>query len=89
MNEPNPYSPCPYVCNNKSSSGWCSTTVCINPMYNGHNKTIVVDKQEIVRCMDCDNKECWGRAGNVVCGIDGNPHSPDWFCAYGERKKGR
>ena len=40
---------------------------------------------EVVRCKDCDNKECWGRAGNVVCGIDGTPHRPDWFCADGER----
>ena len=39
---------------------------------------------EIVRCKDCDNKECWGRAGDVVCGIDGTPHRPDWFCADGE-----
>lgn len=45
-----------------------------------------VDCPEIVRCKDCDNKECWGRAGNVVCGIDGTPHRPDWFCADGERK---
>ena len=37
--------------------------------------------EEIVRCKDCDNKECWGRAGDVVCGIDGTPHRPDWFCA--------
>lgn len=42
----------------------------------------------LVRCKDCDNKECWGRAGNVVCGIDGTPHRPDWFCADGERKDG-
>lgn len=41
---------------------------------------------EIIRCKDCDNKECWGRTGSVVCGIDGTPHRPDWFCADGERK---
>ena len=44
--------------------------------------------KEIVRCKDCDNKECWGRAGDVVCGIDGTPHRPNWFCADGERKDG-
>lgn len=43
------------------------------------------EQPEIVRCKDCDNKECWGRAGDVVCGIDGTPHRPDWFCADGER----
>ena len=42
--------------------------------------------KKIVRCNDCENKECWGRAGDVVCGIDGTPHRPDWFCADGERK---
>ncbi len=41
---------------------------------------------ELVRCKDCDNKECWGRAGDVICGIDGTPHRPDWFCADGQRK---
>ena len=45
-----------------------------------------VDYITIVRCKDCDNKECWGRGGDVVCGIDGTPHRPDWFCADGERR---
>ena len=45
-----------------------------------------VDAVLVVRCKDCDNKECWGRGGDVVCGIDGTPHRPDWFCADGERK---
>ena len=45
-----------------------------------------VDGVAIVRCKDCDNKECWGRSGDVVCGIDGNPHRPDWFCADGVKK---
>ena len=46
-----------------------------------------VDMVEVVRCKDCDNKECWGRAGNVVCGIDGTPHRPDWFCADGVKRE--
>lgn len=45
----------------------------------------VFETKELVRCKDCDNKECWGRAGDVVCGIDGTPHRPDWYCADGER----
>lgn len=44
------------------------------------------DAIPVVRCNDCENKECWGRAGDVVCGIDGTPHRPDWFCADGERR---
>ena len=35
MNERNPFKPCPYECNNKSESGWCNTTTCINQKYNG------------------------------------------------------
>ena len=50
--------------------------------------TITYEMNELVRCKDCDNKECWGRAGDVVCGIDGTPHRPDWFCADGEREEG-
>lgn len=49
--------------------------------------TITYEMDELVRCKDCDNKECWGRAGNVVCGIDGTPHRPDWFCADGKCKE--
>ena len=51
----------------------------------GNDSTIV---GELVRCKDCDNKECWGRAGDVVCGIDGTPHRPDWFCADGVKNEG-
>lgn len=54
---------------------------------NGYRKGYEKRDNEIVRCKDCDNKECWGRAGDVVCGIDGTPHRPDWFCAYGVRKE--
>ena len=42
---------------------------------------------EVVRCKDCDNQECLRRAGDVVCGIDGTPHRPDWFCADGVRQE--
>ena len=45
------------------------------------------DAVPVVRCKYCDNKECCGRAGDVVCGIDGAPHRPDWFCADGKRKE--
>ena len=40
----------------------------------------------VVRCQDCVNKKCWVRTGDVVCGIDGTPHRPDWYCAYGVKK---
>lgn len=41
--------------------------------------------EEIVRCEDCANRECEGRAGTIVCGITGESHSRLWFCADGER----
>lgn len=50
---------------------------------------IQMDVLPLVLCKDCDHKECWGRGGDVVCGIDGTPHRPDWFCADGEQKEGR
>ena len=42
--------------------------------------------EELVRCKDCINKECFGRDGKIVCDLDGFLHDPDWFCADGERK---
>lgn len=49
---------------------------------------LIVDNQPegVVRCKDCDNRECDGRAGTIVCGITGDSHSRLWFCADGERK---
>jgi len=49
---------------------------------------ILKEHPQIVQCKDCSNKKCWERTGDVVCGIDGNSHEPDWFCAYGKRKEG-
>lgn len=54
----------------------------LNRFVNGFSR----DAVPVVRCKDCENKECWGRAGDVVCGIDGTPHRPDWFCADGIAK---
>ena len=45
--------------------------------------------ERVVRCKDCDNRECDGRAGTIVCGITGESHDRLWFCADGERKEGR
>ena len=62
------------------------TKAFILAMVKTRSITPTVDAVPVVRCKDCDNKECWGRGGDVVCGIDGTPHRPDWFCADGERK---
>jgi hypothetical protein len=43
--------------------------------------------QELVRCKGCRNKECMGRGGQIVCGITGEQHAPDWYCGDGEREE--
>lgn len=43
---------------------------------------------ELIRCKDCDNQECEGYNGYIVCGITGESHPPTWFCADGEPKEG-
>ena len=45
-------------------------------------------KVDVVRCKDCNNRECDGRAGTIVCGITGFSHSRLWYCADGERRDG-
>lgn len=86
------------ILNNNGYGGWCETIRKAVAMLNEQeakeqlsdavHETAKQFRQTIVRCKDCDNKECWGRAGDVVCGIDGTPHRPDWFCADGERREG-
>ena len=48
---------------------------------------VVSGRLNVVRCKDCGNRECDGRAGTVVCGITGESHSRLWFCADGERRE--
>ena len=40
---------------------------------------------ELVRCKDCKYRRKIPVMGNIVC-VDNSVHSPDWFCADGERK---
>lgn len=66
VNVINSYGPCPYVCNNKSQSGWCATTACINSEYNGNGRTIVLGGVEYCAVKKCPN--C-GRlfTENMIC----------------------
>lgn len=48
--------------------------------------TPTIDAVPVVRCGECELRECEGRSGTIVCGKDGNSHKPDWFCADGERR---
>ena len=40
------YGPCLKVCENKTEYGYCRTTACINPKYNGRG-TFVSNRTEI------------------------------------------
>ena len=37
---------CPYVCSNRNEIGYCKTTACINPKYNGIQTYYVSDHTE-------------------------------------------
>ena len=39
----------------------------------------------VVRCMDCKYRRGITVMGNIVC-VDNSLHSPEWYCADGERK---
>ena len=42
---------------------------------------------EIVRYKDCKYVECEGVEGFLVCDMSGFSHSPDFYCADGERRE--
>lgn len=44
-------------------------------------------RQTIVRCKDCKYVECEGVEGFLVCDLSGFSHSPEFFCADGDRKE--
>lgn len=39
------YGPCQYVCDNKSPSGYCNSTACTNPKYNGSGTVVIFSKE--------------------------------------------
>ena len=47
---------------------------------------LLKERQQIVRCKDCKYVECEGVEGFLVCDLSGFSHSPEFFCADGERK---
>ena len=52
---------------------------------NGKKDGCELCMRPLVVCKDCDNRECDGKAGTVVCGITGESHSRLWFCGDGEK----
>lgn len=74
MNKRNVYAPCPYECNNKSSSGWCATTVCINPEYN--NGTITI------------NNSYLSKENNWTLVIEKLPVEDGWYLVYAPDYRG-
>ena len=54
-------SPCPYVCDNKSPlSGYCNSTACINPQFNGSGTYV------LKMCEYC-NKATYMKEEETVC----------------------
>ena len=39
-------STCPYICRNKTSYGYCQTTVCINHKYNGSGAYLITGVED-------------------------------------------
>lgn len=37
---------CPYICDNKTSLGYCQTTGCINPKYNGSGVYLITGVED-------------------------------------------
>ena len=46
---------------------------------------LLKSQPQIVRCKDCKYVECEGVEGFLVCDMSGFSHSPEFFCADGER----
>ena len=41
--------------------------------------------KEVVCCKDCKYVECEGANGKLVCDMTGFSHSPNYYCADGEK----
>ena len=61
---------CPYYCGNKNSQGYCQTTVCINPMYNGSGTFYYKDNIPN-SCRYCSNHPSNGGSGICHCTLGG------------------
>lgn len=88
---------CPYVCNNKTSYGYCMSTACINPKYNQFSVTKWLEKADyvqVVRCKDCkwyDMSKCMvttEMGHHYVCRVHSYRPVPEDYCSQGERKDG-
>ena len=55
-------------------------------MIDGKPHVETYSEQELIRCKDCKYVECEGVEGFLVCDLSGFSHSPEFFCADGERK---
>lgn len=57
--------------------------------YETHKAVLAMLKEQpqIVRCKDCKYRREIPVLGNIIC-VDNSVHSPDWFCADGERREG-
>lgn len=89
---------CPhYNCSNRTSQGYCKTSVCIHPHYSqigSEHRTSssywetapIEDAVCVVRCKDCENAIDIGKE-YLLCPMIDCRVKANFFCAYGERRK--
>ena len=82
--------PCPYNCNNKTSSGYCATTVCIMP--DSSQLLLYPNLEPVVYCRDCQDAEyrndAYVEAGfcRYFCHRYFHGCNPDDYCSRGVRR---
>lgn len=64
---------CSYICNNKTSYGYCKTTVCINQKYNGSGTYLLIGVEDGWIKV---NKKAWDEYLETKKMID----DPDYGC---------
>lgn len=82
---------CPYVCNNKTTYGYCMSTACINPLYNRITVNQWLEKADyvqVVRCKDCKWLVTEEKTGYHLCGLEKFKTMRDLtdYCSMGGRK---
>lgn len=62
-----------------------------SPLTDREKKMIYGYKGEVVRCKDCKYSDWWGPEGketfNCIRFLDVPPVTPDFYCAWGEKKE--
>ena len=65
-------------------SEWCDSMDELCPVICLDVLALLKEQTRIVRCKDCRWRRKMEVMGQIVC-VDNTMHSPDWYCADGER----